>query len=229
METATHVKSMIPELDFIEKTHTYTFMGKVIPSVTTILKETNCSGRGYEKSSPGTAAIRGTLVHRWAELTLDKEMGKERDDLEGLLKEMEGSGYLDSLRAYWNEVTVVAGWDILLTEGRFIGPLKSCPLYAGTADLILYDEEDHRLKVVDYKTGAQQPSHALQLCAYGLGVASITDFPLSKISLEAVYLGKDGTYIRKNFDFEAGSREEWLAVCRTFWWQKRNGLLGEEK
>ncbi len=127
----------LKELQFCEKTHTYTVNGFVVPSVSEIMKPLSAAHYGgIDTDTLNKAANRGTIVHAAVENYL-------LFGIEDISKELRG--YFDGFKKWIDEVKPVP----IKTECRIYHKTLN---YAGTADLPCYI--DNVPTLVDFKTTA---------------------------------------------------------------------------
>jgi hypothetical protein len=112
----------LEKLQFDEEKHEYRHDGRVVPSVTQILKPlSEAEYRGVNRDVLDAAAQRGKAVHKMIELDL-------RDDLDV-------DSLPDELQPYytaWQNFRNLSGFECLLSEARVYSPRYN---YAGTLDL----------------------------------------------------------------------------------------------
>lgn len=186
-------------LTFDDATHTYRTDGRVIPSVTEILR-----AEGFIDTAWFTdyGRERGKLAHLAIHLHDAGEL--DEDSLDPVLRP-----YLDA----WKRFVEATGCIILESEQACVDSLKR---YAGTPDKIVL--LDGKPTLLDIKTGAVSPWVRLQLCAY---CEAKTIYRRA-----AVQLTDDGTYKLHHYtdrqDFGV-----WQAVLAVYWW-KRNEMKGRK-
>ena len=133
--------------DFYEENHTYVHKetGKILPSVTSILKSQKYCG--YYRGN-GSAAVRGTAIHK----------ATEEYDILGLEPDvLEFSEYVQQWRSYLesNNVRIIAIEALVVSEDAW---------YAGKLDRLV--DIDGKKYVLDIKTGNYATWHQYQLAAY---------------------------------------------------------------
>lgn len=148
--------------------------GEVIRSVTQWL---NASSPFYTADGRD----RGRAVHELAERYAQ---GIRADNTGRLLESLE---YLNSLASWFSDKKPYAVRTECMVEGA-IGPSR----YAGTFDLLC--EIGGKLWLVDYKTGARQNWHKVQLAAYSIAHIASTGEAVSPAGCMALYLTKGGKY-----------------------------------
>lgn len=167
------------ELIFEESTHTYSYGGVELPSVTQIMRFLNYDTASAAKSwMRDIAAKRGTRIH---EITADIDYGAEPDSIE-----WECAGYVNAykkfLRDYRPEWTHIE--------------VRACSLqrgFAGTIDRIGYINKE--LADVDIKTGAKLHITALSAQLAGYEIAELDYGLISKCPQHyGLQLKKDGDY-----------------------------------
>lgn len=180
------------QLTFDEATHTYRFLGGLVPGVTSILKPLS-SFEGVPPAVLQAKAELGRQVHLACQLL-------DEDDLDWDSVPPEVGGYLDA----WIRFRRETGCEVLQVEQRVFEPMF---MYAGTLDRVL------RLNgvkwVVDLKTSFHTPlAVGPQTAAYlrALGDTSVTH-------RAALRLRPDGTF---RFDPLTGAND-WAAfmACLT--------------
>lgn len=184
---------------FDPESHIYTLDGKVLPSVTEILKE---AGLLAYAGPAEYQRLRGTYIHRATEL-IDIAML----DWEGLDK---------SLRPYCD------AYVRFLEETRFAPEMSERSLYhpgllyAGTIDRVGILDGRHVL--IDIKTGFPHPATDLQLAAYYELIR-----PHVRVArCLALYLRGDGSYgLAETPDVHA-SFDIFLSALTVVRWRKEN-------
>lgn len=158
-------------LAFDPESHTYTWKGREVPSVTTVLARVGIINTDYLKEE---AAWRGSVVHRVCEL----------DDL----------GTLDESTVDAQALPYLEAWRKFKRETGFVAEEIERPRYdahygyAGTPDRI--GRCKNSAVVIDLKTGAEMKHHKVQLAAY----SHLLNFPWSRRRF-VVRLKPDGSYI----------------------------------
>lgn len=163
-----------PDFTFDEATHTYRVDGVELPSVSTILRPI-VSFDGIPPDVLAAASARGVAVHKACEL----------DDLGDLIEESVDesiAGYLEAWRRFRRELRA----KVFDTEQR---RYHSVLRYAGTRDVIV--QIDGKLWLIDRKTSAAYPWHAIQLAGYQL-LAEDNGEAVDKVG--TVLLSSDGGY-----------------------------------
>lgn len=184
------------EVVFDEAKHTYTLGTRLLPSVTTILKDVGLLG-DLTKFSNDFAMTRGSMVHKVCEMwdigTLDEES-----------VDPQLAGYFAAYKKFRGEM------DIEWTEIE--KPRHDAALgYAGTPDRV-----GNRI-VLDIKTGSAQAWHGPQLAAYTM---LALEAPLNTLTKRyGLYLAKDGTYKLKRY--ESRSDFDIFRACVTVFHAKR--------
>ncbi|MHB1696554.1 MAG: PD-(D/E)XK nuclease family protein [bacterium] len=134
-------------LEFNEQEHIYSYGGKVLPSVTTIIKEVlNIQYPDYAIYH----ATRGTYVHKAIELYLKNNL-----DFTTLDKNIKP--YLDSFIKFQEKAKIVP----VLLEERFADENIT---FAGTVDIVA--EIKGKLCLFDIKTGQKHDSYKAQMAGY---------------------------------------------------------------
>ncbi|CAB4147188.1 hypothetical protein UFOVP1017_17 [uncultured Caudovirales phage] len=155
---------------FDAEAHTYTWQGRVIPSVTSRIAAAGLLGAGAQFYTPASAA-RGTRVHL-ACAEYDHGRATTLPDTE--------SGYLDSY-TFWHQM-MAPKWSHI-EQPQYSVTHDT----AGTADRVGV-MNGHPL-IVDLKTGSPASWHGLQLAMYDL---LYDDVPPQQRRRLALYLRKDG-------------------------------------
>jgi len=139
------------EINFNNETHTYSMNGIIYPSVTQILQNSGLINiYGIDKEQLNIAQKFGNAVHKMIEL-YDKEI-LDIKKLDPRLKP-----YLNGYKKFKEYYNI----DIIETELRLISKKY---MYAGTIDKVV--KLNDKIIIIDFKTGAIMPYHALQLVAY---------------------------------------------------------------
>lgn len=181
-------------VQFDEKTHTYTVDGRVVPSVTQVLKS---AGLVDDRWFNEGARDRGRIVAVAIELHSKGELGTVPDGYQG---------YVDA-------------WKKFLAETGFVPSSVEQPIchehygYAGTPDSI-GRFRDGALTIVDVKTGADASHYALQTAGYGLMLCSIPDRC-------CVFLSADGKYKMRPHK-NPRDRDVFLAALKIVHWQREH-------
>lgn len=157
-------------LEFNSETHTYTFNGCVVPSVTQILKSTGFIDTTFYKND---AAERGTYIHSVLE-AIDKNPTKTVEYVPDV------NGYVEA----WERFKRESGITFLEIEQKVF---SSKFQYAGTIDRI--GNLGGQITIIDIKTGAFQHWHSLQTAAYELLADRNED-----VLRACVYLEKSGKF-----------------------------------
>ncbi len=182
-------------LSFDPETHVYKFNGRVVPSVTEILRAENFIDTTFFTDY---GRQRGKLAHLAIHLL---DMGElDEESLDPVL-----SPYVEAWKRFRADTDIT----IIESEVPILDPLKR---YAGTPDKIVM--LDGKQTCIDMKTGTVSPWTRLQLCAYceAKGI----------YRRAAVQLNDDGTY--KMFAYsDRQDFAVWNATLAVYWW-KRNEL-----
>lgn len=161
-------------LKFEESTHTYTYNGKVIPSVTTVI-EGACPLSDFAKNE--ASANFGTAVHKATEL-------------------LDTTGEYACTEKVHNRVLQ---WIKYKTEHKIA--LDICErkmtnsVYAGTVDRISYSHD--KILIIDIKTGVFSKTWDIQLSAYKQLFSITENINPRKIDVLAVQLFDDKYKIHK--------------------------------
>lgn len=120
-------------LTFEEETHTFTANGKVIPSVTTVLKKAGMTP-DYSFVDPWYAQ-RGTYIHRATELWENGVL--DEDTVDPLI-----AGYVDAYKACRRDFPVM----VMAQEVRLWHPVHC---YAGIIDMVIEGNKHYKLFLKD--------------------------------------------------------------------------------
>ena len=133
--------------DFDEENHKYSYGGKQLPSVTTVIKEVlNIEYPDYAIYH----ATRGTYVHKAIELYLKGNL--DFGSIDEAIKP-----YLDSFITFQNKANI----EPVLLEERFADKNIS---FAGTVDIV--GKVKGKTYLFDIKTGQKQDSYNAQMAGY---------------------------------------------------------------
>ena len=188
------------ELLFDEDRHEYSVDGKIVPSVTHIIRFLACDvAAGANASMRDAAAERGSRIHEaCTAYDIDGEDADVDGDIVGYVR-----AYADFLRDY-----------SIKTWLSFEKPLCSLGVrqFAGTIDR--FGMIDGKGTLVDIKTGSKlnMPMHRAQLCGYDI-LLSDNGFSVDRRAI--LHLRKDGKYtfhIVPQSDPEAMSA--FIACCK---------------
>ena len=162
--TATETPDALTRV-FDPDTHTYTYGGRVMPSVTQVLADIRLID--FSDIPPGTLAeaqARGTYVHQVMHAVLEDDF--DLADCDPRFRPYVDSGLRYTAEAKLRPVRDASGRSIAV-EWRFWHVRR---WFAGTIDYVALDPDDI-LTIIDWKTG--QPTDvaaSLQTGAYELGV-----------------------------------------------------------
>jgi hypothetical protein len=184
---------------FDEARHEYRLHGRVVPSVTQILRDAGVIDATWFTQD---AAERGTRVHRAIHCS---DMG------------IDCGAITDEVLPYlcaWREFVEVAGVKIIASEKRV---WSSRLRYAGTLDK--YAKGGNKALIIDIKTGPVMPWCALQTAAYMYATLEMhqrCDWRMG------VHLGSDGKYAVHSYgNFRADFAQFTTALL--VWRQQHNG------
>jgi hypothetical protein len=168
---------------FDEATHTYTYNGKVVPSVTQIIKAAGLADWSMVKPEVLEAARnRGVAVHRMIELHV-------KDTLDYSTLDPALLPYLEGWMAFERDHDVeVIGSEVPVYSKRYG--------YAGTLDMVLKVDETHG--TWDIKSGVMLPTTGLQLAGYSEAHAPGSDIYQS--TRRGLQLTDTGKYKITKFD-----------------------------
>jgi hypothetical protein len=134
-------------LEFNEQKHEYSYGGKILPSVTTVIKEVlNIQYPDYAIYH----ATRGTYVHKAVELYLKNNL-----DFTSLDENIKP--YLDSFIKFQEKAQI----EPILLEERFVDENIT---FAGTIDIV--GKVKGKTYLFDIKTGQKQDSYKAQMAGY---------------------------------------------------------------
>jgi len=166
-------------LDFEPESHTYRVDGRVLPSVTQVLKPVGFDYDTVPFHILNHAAQRGTAVHLATEFYDDGDLDEESIDPEIL-------PYVNAWRLFREE----SGFVVDRSEVRLYSKRHG---YAGTVDAIGFIRG--RRIMVEKKTTAQlHPSTAIQVSAYYRAYNDSVPSAWRVRSACSVWLRRDGTY-----------------------------------
>jgi hypothetical protein len=185
--------------------HEYKLDGRILPSVTTVLKGTGMIDFSMiPQNVLQAAAHRGTAVHQALHYWDDGEL--DESTLDPVIVP-----YVDAGKRFYSE----SRFEVAHVEQRVFDAVHG---YAGTLDRT-GTFPDGSMAVVDWKTGILMPGHALQLAAY----AACLEHP-RRYRRIAVQLKDDGTYRINEYamkDFETDYRM-FLSALACWQWQIQN-------
>lgn len=164
-------------VDFDSDFHEYTINGRVIPSVTQILKN---AGYIDDRFFTAEARDRGTAVH---ELCRRYAEGVRTDALDRPLENLE---YVNAF-ALWMKQNHVY---VIKSESTVYG-IENSKEYAGRFDILA--EINGKKVLVDIKTGGKIKWHSLQLAAYAMARFENGD-KVNPDRLMDLYIKKDGKF-----------------------------------
>lgn len=161
------------KLVFDEETHTYTYKGKTLTSVSETLSFFKSSLASIPSEVLGKAIVRGKFIHKIAEDYVNFLIATDTPIAYSILKEFavaeegykeEYDMYLANLYMYL-EMEFSNNWKPLATE---IKMFSNADGVAGTVDILLYKEtnDEFIIKISDYKTGQLRLSNYPQVSIY---------------------------------------------------------------
>lgn len=193
-----------PRFELDEQSHIYKLDGRIIPSVTQILKAEGFIDGDFHNT---VATDRGTKVHQAIQYFTEGDLDESSVD-------EEIAGYLEAWKSFLAAKVFTPEW----AERRFwshngyAGTLDQFGTFAGGAALI------------DIKTGPWQPWHDLQLAAYA------TLLPAPPVHTRILQLSRDGKF--KLHPPKTPMREAkavFLAAVQSFNWKERNGYHAADR
>lgn len=198
----------MPTPEFDPATHTYSYSGKVFPSVTQIIaSDPSLSGLGsVNKAVLAAAAEKGTDVHDYLALRDERSIPQFAD--------------FEGYERHWTEAVsnIAPGSDLSeMIETPMFHPSLG---YAGTPDRVYHSKRS--IIIVDIKTGAESKSHRIQTAGYAYLVARhlTPDDPTIPTHLKrcAVYLKPDRYTVvwhDNPADYSA-----WMALRNLYFWKQ---------
>ena len=193
--------------------HEYTINGKVVPSVTQILKRTGLT-RGTEYYTEA-GRRRGTYVHGMI-------VAYELHILDETILPEAARAYLD----VWTLCKAQMGIRQTILTEYAIGHPRYC--YAGTLDLLCLVGKVEYPTLIDLKTGTPQPADALQTMLYSLCLEVNPDVEAwQNPHRAAIYLSPE-RYIFEAHEDWMDDRDDALSAVRMYHYKKRHNLLEVE-
>lgn len=185
-------------LRFDPSTHTYSYEGRRVPSVTEIVRPAT----GFFGKRDEGAAARGEAVHIACE-EIDAGMYPDVDEAI--------APYVDAYEKFLRETGAV----ILASEYRVhhvgLG-------FAGTVDRVI--AFDDHLAIVDLKTGVLDAWMGMQLAAYGMATMIQNSGTITP-DLFALQLRRDGEYRLREFKDIGGQYEGFVGLYRYWRWAQK--------
>jgi hypothetical protein len=180
--------------------HRYSRDKREFVAVTSVCREVNGNVDHYSEE----ARQRGTFVHRICHFYDEHDLNESTVD-------PNLRGYLDAYIKYQTDGGI-KDWDLI--EQPMCEPFRG---YAGTPDRVKFDPA----VVLDIKTGAYEPWHALQGAAY----ASMLENSI-KYRRIGLYLSADGTYSIREFPQKdyPGDIAVFLSCLNVLSWKRKVGL-----
>lgn len=152
---------MRPDLQFDEASHTYRLAGRVVPSVTQVLKVLEAFD-GIPADALEAARIRGQYVHAACDLL-------DRGQLDFATLDPALAPYIDGYQNWLDE----SGAVVIASELRVSSPYYR---YAGTADMLV-EIGTRKTAVVDRKATATIPATVgPQVAAYAQAIGSSREY-----------------------------------------------------
>lgn len=187
------METLTEGFSFDESTHTYSLLGKTIPSATQVISAFNRSYDNVPEFVLKRKAQIGTEVHDASCLI---ELGIQPDETEQTAPYL--AGYCQYLHDYKPEP--------VLMETRYIAFVDGIP-YGMTLDRLTVINGEYWID--DLKTSAKPHTKiwGLQLAGYHNGVIGVTEYRDLTIKTAIVHLQKNGTYRRHEIDYTAYSRK----------------------
>lgn len=194
----------VAEFHFDPATHRYTFNGRLIPSVTGLLKDAGIlkfGGQGTELENEVTMS-RGRAAHAACEY-----LDQGRLDPATVADEV-----MPYLMAY-EKFKAERGFKPRRIEEPLFSPTF---MFAGTLDREGVIGKEAWL--IDLKTGKAEPHHGLQLAGYDLLLPTLTR-PRRRAVLE---LHNDGSYRIEEYTGRR-DRDVFQSILAVYWWKMNNG------
>jgi DNA helicase-2/ATP-dependent DNA helicase PcrA len=149
---------------------------------------------------PVPQATRGTTFHQWLEQRFGQAQLIDADDLPGAADDLpaqSGDPELDTLKARFEAGEWASRWpaEVEVPFETLIGDR----LIRGRIDAVFADSDEGGFDVVDWKTGRQPATAAdkravaVQLAAYRLAWAALTDVPVTDVRAAFYYVRDDVT------------------------------------
>jgi hypothetical protein len=192
-------------LFFDEKTHTYTFNGKKVPPVSTILKEAGFIANLERFTEEGRD--RGKAVHKAIEVHCRGAHCFKSPALDP---------YINAFKNFEKD----CDWVSELVEHKM-----ACDQYAGTCDNIGMFQGNRA--ILDVKTGAISATTGLQLVAYEkLYRGEVENAVLKIVNIKrfALQLTDTGRYILTEFK-ERSDSYIWDSAVAIYHWRRNHGLI----
>ena len=186
----------MPEIVFNNEGHIYTVDGKIIPSVTTIIKECGLIDTTWFND---TATTRGTYVHQATELL-------DRDDLDEASLDPVLVPYVDVYKRFKDETGFCINDIEKIVYNSTYG-------YIGTLDRTGRFPNDKINSIIDIKTGQPARWHGVQLAAYALCFGS------EIFNRYGLYLHDTGTYRLERFK-DRQDMNVWMACLTLYKWRQ---------
>lgn len=180
----------------LDANHVYRDAGKVIPGVTSILREAGLIDTAWFNEY---SRLRGELVHQACALY-------DRDDLDMDTLDPVLTPFVNA----WIKFRKDTGFQVMATEELVYNPIR---VYAGTLDVRGLLGSDP--VIIDRKTGAAQPWAALQLAAY----ADCFEMHYKRFVIELDDAGKYRLIEHK----DRSDIKVFLAALSVVNWRKNNG------
>lgn len=189
-------------LTFDADKHEYRWNGRVVPSVTGILKVVGLIDSAWHTPE---ATERGSMIHLATALD-------DRGELDEASVDERIAGYLNAWR-HWRSVS---GFEMHAIES----PVYSTHYdYAGTLDRD--GRHNGSRAVLDIKSGSPEPWHRLQLAAYA--IARYGYATAAWVKRIAVYVADDGSYKMKTYN-DADDLAAWVNVLGVYNWRAKHGV-----
>lgn len=195
---------MTSQLQFDEALHRYTVNGRIIPSVTQIISAVGLYEFDFvSKQTLAVAAERGRIVHTYIEWY-------EQGMLDESSIDPDLSGYFEAYLSCKKEGLIPEHPEMI--ENRVYSEKYK---YAGTLDQMFGGDWIH-----DHKTGAESPTHGLQLSGYWLALHP--DLREKPRKLTCGYYRNNGDHKVVEYPYEPLA---FLSVFADFQWRVKNNCI----
>lgn len=196
----------MPEVLFNQEAHEYSVGGRVLPSVTQVLKAFGLISGDYAQMDPFYAE-RGTAVHAACEF-------HDKGTLDAEALDPQIVPYLDAWKRFRDEARPV----IHGIEKRF-----AHRAYAGTVDRIL-SLPGTPIGVLDIKTGKPAAWHSVQTFAYAAGGLDGIGSTSRDVPRWALYLDGEGRYKLERHQDYGSDALVWGGMLSILEWKRRHGI-----
>jgi hypothetical protein len=188
------------EIKFDADKHEYTVDGKVLPSVTQILKAAGVMPDFYKALAPRYKNI-GTATHLACQLDDENDLDEKSIDERVAPK-------LKAYREWKKEFGVITKANEMFVCHGDLG-------YAGTLDKLVSFTPEKEVWLIDVKGESTAKYHSIQTMAYLLALEWMERATGKTVDLRrrgALYLKKEGTYRFIQHENGTGDANDWLAA-----------------